>query len=523
MAYDILIKSGFIYDGTGAKETVGDIGIKDGEISALGNLGNAAAEVLVNAQGKYVTPGFIDMTNHSDTHLSLFKYPALESLLMQGITTVIGGNCGTSLAPLAKKEALGAVRKWADPSEINLNWASMGEYLKELERVRPGVNFGTFIGYGTLRRGIVGDAARAMEPGEIESIKFLIAEAMGEGAFGVSFGLSYGHERVSSTEEILEILGILKGRGLLKIHLRSEGRELLASVNEAIQIGRETGLSLQISHFKAVGKNAWSAFPHALELVNNARSSGLDINFDISPYAATGSPLYLLVPAWAREGGLNDLMQHLGDAEDRKKISAQVEALSLHYDRIRIISAKTDTVIGKTLAEIAEHSGLAPVEALLETIQANEGRVVTVGHLVSPKNILLGVRDPYAVIASDGNGLSQESSRAGNLVHPRSFGAFPHFWHRYVKDLKIVSPEVAVKKMTSLPAEKLRLERRGALRRGNFADVTVFDPNLFRDRATYDNPFRYPSGIEWVVVNGKVAVEQGRPLGTRAGMILKKS
>lgn len=522
MTYDILIKSGSIIDGTGAKETVGDIGIKDGEIAAIGTLSKAEAPVIIGAMGKCVTPGFIDITNHSDTHLTMFKYPALESLLMQGITTIIGGNCGASLAPLGKKEAINAIKKWADPSELNINWASMNEYLEELVRLRPAVNFGTFVGFGTVKRGIIGDEARPLEKNEIDSIKFLIASAMSEGAYGISLGLAYGHERVSSTEEIIEVASILNGKGLLKIHLHSEGRELLASVNEVIQIGRETNIPVQISHFKAMGKKAWPAFSHALELVANARASGLDINFDISPYAANGSPLYLLIPAWAREGGLKDILIRLNNPEERKKISAQIDALAPSYDRIRVIAAKTDTVLGMTLAEIAERSGIAPVEALLQTIQANEGLVTTVGHLVSPKNITLGIKDPNSIIASDGTGLSQDTSYNNNLVHPRSFGAFPHFWHRFVRDLKVLSPEDGIKKMTSYPARRLNLEKRGILSKGYHADIAIFDGSLFRDRATYENPFRYPAGIEWVIVNGKVAVEKGRPLGVRAGRVLRK-
>lgn len=523
MTYDLLIKSGSIIDGTGAKETTGDIGVKDGEIAAIGPLGKADAAVIIDAQGSCVTPGFVDITNHSDTHLTLFKFPTLESLLMQGITTIIGGNCGASLAPLGRKEAINAIKKWADPSDINLNWASTAEYLKELERLRPAVNFGTLTGFGTIKRGVLGDAARPLEKNEIDSAKFLLASAISEGAFGISFGLSYGHERVSSTEEIIEVARGLTGVGVLKLHLRSEGRELLASVNEAIQIGRETGMPVQISHFKAMGKKAWPAFAHALELVANARSSGLDINFDISPYAANGSPLYLLIPPWAREGGLNDILTRLKNQDERKKIGVQLEALSPAYDRIRVIAAKTDTIVGKTLAEIAERSGMSPVDALLETIFANEGQVMTVGHLVSPKNIILAIKDPHSFIASDGTGMSQETTYDNNLVHPRSFGAFPHFWHKFVRDLKILSAEEAVRKMTSLPARRLNILKRGMLSKGYFADIAIFDGSLFRDRATYDNPFRYPAGIEWVIVNGKIAVEKGRPLGTRAGMILRKT
>lgn len=523
MAYDILIKSGLVFDGLGRPGTKCDVGVKGDKIVAIGELGRASTGVTVSAEGKYVVPGFIDVTNHSDTHLSFFKYPGLESLIMQGITTAIGGNCGSSLAPLGKKEAIQAVRKWADPSEININWSTVDEYLAEVQRLRPAVNFGTTIGYGTLRRSVIGNDARILESDELESVKLLLAEGMMQGAFGMSLGLSYGHERVSPTEEVIDVVRILHKRGLVKIHLRSEGRELVASVNEAIRIGREAGVAVQISHLKAVGKNAWPSFSHVLDLIQNAKSSGVDINFDISPYSTTGSPLYLLIPAWARQGGFSDLFKKIDDPEERKKIITQIDAYAPRYDKIFIVSAKVDSIIGKTLAEIADYSSLPPAEALLEIVRANEGRVATVGHTVSVKNTVQGVINQNSFIASDGAGFSQESRRSGSIIHPRSFGAFPHFWHRYVNDLKLLTPEEAITKMTARPAVKFNIAGRGSIESGNFADIVVFDPKLMRDRATYRNPYRYPAGIDYVIINGTVAVEQGRFLGVRAGKVLKWS
>ncbi len=524
MAYDIIIKGGAVLDGTKTKMRTVDVGINGKEIAAIGSLDPPQAKIIVDAAGKYVTPGFIDITNHSDTHLTLFKYPAQESLLMQGVTTIIGGNCGASLAPLGSSHALEAVRKWANPSEINVNWTRVGEFLDEVAKLRLGINFGTLVGHGTLRRGVIGGESRSLNIDERARVKLLLSEGLKEGAFGFSLGLAYGHERVAATEELLDLCAPLKEQGgLLKIHLRSEGRELIASINEVIRISREAAIPVEISHLKAIGRKTWPALPKALEMIQNASTSGADITFDVSPYSTTGSLLYLLVPSWARENGFRELFQKIRKPDERERIIEAIEASTLHYDKILIVSAKMNSIVGKTLAEIAEHSGLRPAEAILDTIRANEGRVKIVGKTLSTKNTALAVAYPNSIVASDGAGYSQEEQKSGNLVHPRSFGAFSHFWHHFVNDLKVLSAEEAIQKIASRPAERIGIKGRGVLKKGNFADIAVFDPRLIRDRATYKNPFRYPSGIEWVLVNGKVAVENGRYTGIRAGHVIKRT
>jgi len=524
MAYDIIIRSGLVLDGTGKTPSVQDIAIEQGKIAAIGALDRATAKIQVNVAGKYVTPGFIDITNHSDTHLTMFQYPAMESMLMQGVTTVIGGNCGTSLAPLVSADAIRSVSKWADFSQIGINWTGMDEFLVAAEKMRLGANFGTFVGYGTLRRGIVGDGAQALSLEEKEKIRLLLGRALDQGAFGFSLGLSYGHERVSTTDELIELAEPLaSGRGILKMHLRSEGAEILGAVNEAIRIGREAGVSIVISHFKVIGRKSWPHAQKALELIAYARSTGVNIWFDMSPYRTTGSPLYLLIPAWARRGGFADLFTRIDSQVERKRIVEVLERGTLHYDRIMVIAAKHVSIVGKTLAKIAEQMDMPPAEALLEIVRGNEGRVEIIGRTVSSKNTIAAMQDPNSLIASDGFALSQEAVKSGDLAHPRSFGAFPHFWHRMVNDLKILKPEEAIVKITGAPATVLGIPGRGVLVRGNFADIVVFDPRLIRDRATYANPYRYPAGIEWVLVNGQIVVDQGKHTGVRAGAVIRKS
>lgn len=524
MAYDIIIKSGSVFDGRGNPPVETDIGITGNQISAVGPLNDAKATHIIDATGKYVSPGFIDITNHSDTHLTFFKYPTLESLVMQGVTTIIGGNCGSSLAPLGSSDAIHGIKKWADLSDLSINWATFEEYIWELDAQNLGVNFGSFAGYGTLRRGVIGNAMRLLTSDERDRVKLLLSDALTQGAFGLSLGLAYGHEAISPTEELIEVARVLQEKGgILKVHLRSEGRTLVAAVNEAVRIGREAGVSVQISHLKAIGKKSWPSLESVLDIIHNARASGLNINFDVSPYAATGSALYLLIPAWAREGGFDELFKRIDDPVERKKIIDTLASYTLHAEKILISSSRIKTIIGKTLAEIAENAGITPEEALVSTVRASEGRVSMIGRTVSVRNTKDEVKDADSFIASDGEGYTEEASRIGDLTHPRSFGTFAHFWHRFVNELALVSPEQAIKKITSGPAEKIGLKRRGIIGTGNFADITVFDPKTFKEGNSYRNPYRYATGVAVVLVNGQMAVDNGVPTHGRFGRGLKRS
>ena len=521
--YDTIIKSGLLFDGSGNPPINADIAIQGNQIAAIGQL-DANAPLIVDATGKYVTPGFIDITNHSDTHLTLFQYPELESMLMQGVTTIIGGNCGSSLAPLGSPDAIHGIKKWANLSDLNINWSTFEEYLWELDAFNLGVNMGSFVGYGTLRRGVINDAIRLLTIEEREKVKLLLVNALRQGAFGLSLGLSYGHEAISPTEELIEISRVLQEEGgILKIHLRSEGKGLLAAVNEAVRIGREAGVPVQISHLKAIGKKSWPMLRNALEIIRHAKESGVDINFDVSPYATTGSSLYVLIPSWAREGGFNELFKRIDNPSERKKILDTLATYTLHANKIIITSSLIKNIVGLTISEIAENACISPEEAILSTIRASEGRVSIIGRTVSVRNTKEEVRDPDSFIATDGAGYTEKASQSGDLVHPRSFGTFAHLWHRFVNELNLLTPQEAIKKITSGPAQKISLSKRGLLIKGYSADITVFDPQLFKEQNTYQNPYHYPSGMEWVFVNGKAAVQKGLPTALRNGRMLKRA
>lgn len=526
MAYDILVKDGTIFDGTGKARFQGDIGIEQGVIRDIGapNLPGADGKKVISALGKYVAPGFIDITSHADKNWSLFLNPMQDILLTQGVTTVLIGNCGTSLAPLASPEAAESLRAWTQGIQTNTNWLTVGEFLAELSRHPLGVNVGTLIGYGTVRRGILRDQARAMNVEETQQAVGLITRGITEGAFGLSTGLAYEFESPSSMAELATALRAVAEAGAIhKAHLRSEGGGLLGAMNEMVQIGRESGVPTVISHVKAVGRKSWPSFQKALDMLSHANQEREQFSFDMSPYARTGSSLHLLLPSWAVGQGIPDIMKRIETADGRKTIIEGLQQQTLHYDRYIVASAGSPNTNGHTIAEIAERTGRSPEETVIELLAANHGRVTIFGKTLSPKNILAGMAHPLAIIASDGMGVSAELGRTGRLVHPRSTGTFPHFLHRFVNEKQVMAWEEGIRKITALPAHAVGLRNRGQIQRKYHADLVVFDPERIRDRGTYQNPYVHSVGIEAVVVNGKLAIAESELTGEAAGAVLKKS
>lgn len=526
MAFDLLIKNGTILDGSGKPRFKGDVGISKGLIAAVGNpaLEGAEAPKVIDAAGKFVSPGFVDITSHADANGSLFLNPQQDYLLTQGITTILTGNCGSSLAPLASREAAASLRKWSGGAEININWLSTAAYLAELGKHPLGVNVGTLMGHGTIRRGITKGESRPLTLEEVSAASSLISRGLQEGAFGLSAGLIYSHEAAATPEELVAFGKVLAhGGGILKAHLRSEGGNLIPAVNEMIQVGRESKAPVIISHFKAIGRKAWPLFRRALEMMEHAGESGASVHFDISPYQRTGSFLYLLLPAWAREGGFAAMLKRIQDPPNRTAVIEELKGQTLHYERYIIASAATPNANGRTLAEMAEHAGISPEEIVLELLSASEGRVTIFGNTLSFRNILAGIAHPLGVIASDGNGVLKDMNRSDALVHPRSTGAFPHFLHKFVREKETVSWEEGIRKISALSAELVGFKGRGRIAQKFTADIVVFNHDEIRDRSTYQNPYAHSAGIETVVVNGKLAVESGQLTGTAGGQVLKKS
>lgn len=517
MSYSILIKNGTVIDGTGEPAKKADVAVTGNHISDIGNLKGASAAKIIDATGKYITPGFIDLTNHSDTYGTIFANPKQESMLAQGVTTSLFGNCGESLAPLVKKDTMEGLGRWLTGAAINTDWNSTAEYHEALSELRPGLNVATLIGQNTLKRNI-NDSAEAV---------ILLEAAMRDGAWGLSSNFSFTTEGQYLSAETLKLLEVVKSHdGLYKIHLQDEGKNFLPSLVSVVDFARRSKVRTVVSHFKALGKGAWHDFPKAIKIISNARADGVEIYFDFFPYARAGSMLLNILPSWAREGTDEEILRKLSDSGTVEQIISQLQTQTLHANRILIVSAKNDKKnVGKTLETIASAVGMAPENVIIELLKINDLNVSFLGKTILPKNILHAAEYKESVLASDGAGYDLLFSKLGDLVHPRSFGAFPRFWHK-IAPKSGVSKEEAIYKMTLLPAKILGLSDRGQIHKNFIADIAVFDAENFRDRATYKTPFRFPDGLNYLLVNGQLAKSDDGTLGadfTRNGVVLKKS
>ncbi|MCX6765565.1 MAG: D-aminoacylase [Candidatus Moranbacteria bacterium] len=523
--YDIIIKNGKIIDGTGQPMFAADIGIKESKIKEIGDLHNENAEVVINAENHYVAPGFIDVNNHSDTYWRIFLDPELPSLIYQGITTVVGGNCGSSLAPLVNQEIIQAIQKWADIRKVNLNWLTMKDFLAEIECRKPSVNFATLVGHSTLRRGLLGNEVRSLNTEELKIMKRMLKNALKEGALGLSTGLVYTHAKLASEKEIAEIAEVVSSYGgVYTTHVRGESQELLEAVEEAIKTASATGVKLQISHLKAIGEKNWHLMDEALNLIETARTSGIDVNFDVYPYTVTGSVLYILLPDWVAEGGKRAMIHRLKDPNIRVRVLREMEEDNFDYSKVVIsISPLDKTLTRKRVVDIARAQEKTVEEIIVDLLIASEGRVITMMDVLSEKNVAKAIQHPFSIISSNGAGYSIEHSESGEVVHPRNFGSFPRVLARYVREKGILSWEEAIHKMSSKPAEKFGIKKRGVLEKGNVADVIVFHPEDIQDLATPENPYQYSQGMQWVIINGEVVMEKGNYLGKRAGEVIRRS
>ena len=518
--YSLILKNGQIVDGTGKKVFQGDVAIQDDKIAGIGNLRNANAREVIDISGKYIAPGFIDIQNHSDVYWALFDSPRLDSLAAQGVTTALIGNCGASLAPLLSRDGLLAVRKWHDLEGTNLNWLSFEEYLKELSGRKFGLNIASLIGYSTLRRGLVKDQTRALKESEQKIIEKELVKSLEAGAFGLSSGLSYAHEAILSQGELLALAKILKKySALFSIHLRSEGAEIIESLDEALDLAYKVGVNLKISHFKLRDKNNWHLLPQALDTIEQAYHKAGAVHFDLYPYDFVWQVLYTYLPRWAYEGGRNSILRNLKDQVQRKKILAHLVSRDTDYSQIFIASSTVPlNVAGKTLGQIAKNHNISSEEALLSLIENGGSEVLVFEKNLRQADVEKLLEHPLSMVATDGAGF--ELKRREDLVHPRCFGTMPKYlaW-AFEKKIPI---ERAVQKITATPAEKIGLKNRGKIVSGYFADLAVFGPEI-KSAASAASPYQFPEGIDYVFVNGHAIVDKSNLVQNLTGKILKRS
>ncbi|MEW5907653.1 MAG: amidohydrolase family protein [Patescibacteria group bacterium] len=506
--YNIIIKNGTVFDGKSNSPQKIDIGITKDEIKKIGNLEKETAEKIIDAQGRYVSPGFIDLTNHSDIRWTIFTNPVLESLLRQGITTILGGNCGLSIAPLVRGIGI---------SGVNVNWQSVSEMLAELDNRQLSLNFGTLVGFKTLEENST----------DFNQMKMLLESSLKEGAFGLSTSLGLGPTRLSE-DEIEELLKSLKKfGGFTKHHLEDEGKEILPALSNIIGFARKTETQTHISHFKILGKGAWPLFDSTLEMMRNARAEGIRLTFDFFPYQRTGSNLFMLLPSWLRKMGRDQIIDVLKSKESklREETIKSLENLTLHYDKITVTSSLKEIAnTGKTILEISRITDLSPEETILDLLASNNLFVSIFSEVINKFHILKLSQEDYGAIATDGIGYDASIfTTATDLPHPRSFGTFPKAFRIFVKEENLLDWQKTIYKSTGLPAAILGLKDRGTIEKGKKSDIIVFNPNELSEHSTYENPFQFSGGIEYVIVNGIIELDKNQLTGKSAGRVLKKT
>jgi N-acyl-D-amino-acid deacylase len=522
--YDIIIKNGTIVDGTGSPGFKADLAIKDDRIRKIGELQNEKGELEIDAKGKIVCPGFIDVNNHSDTFWQMFSNPHLESLVYQGITTIIGGNCGSSLSPLATPSTIESIQKWINIENISFNWLRMKDFFNFLEKRKISVNFATLVGHATLRRGILGNELRELTSEEFKFIEKILNESIAEGALGISTGLVYTHARLASKKELVDFARIIKKhQGVYVTHIRDEAVELVESIEEAVEIGKETGVKLHISHLKAMGEKNWKKMDEVLKIINKASREGVEISFDIYPYTNTGSVLYTLLPSWVAEGGKKAMLRRLKDPSIRAKVILEMKESEFEYEKVEIMSSPlSKAMTRKKITEIAFSQNKSSEEAIVDILIASEGRVISSMEVVSEDNIRKSIKHPLSMIASNGAGYDLEYSKTGEGVHPRSFGTFIKIFDKYVFGEKLLSFEKAVRKMTSYPAQTFGIKERGILKEGYFADVLILDKNKISSPATKEKPYQYCQGVQYSFVNGEMVIKEEKYQEVRNGRVIRR-
>jgi N-acyl-D-amino-acid deacylase len=499
--FDLLILNGTIIDGSGDASYQSDLAIKDDRIVKIGNLSSYDAKIIINAVDLIVAPGFID--SHTHAIRGIFDVPTAESSLLQGVTTLTDGNDGTS------------------PYPINDHYA-------EIEALKISTNWAVFVGQGTVRQEVMGLEDRNPTGEELDQMKSMIADAMEDGALGISTGLFYVPGSFSSTQEIIELSKVAGGYGGIYIsHMREEAADILKSINETINIGIEAGIPVQITHHKIIGKANWGLAKNTLKLVDEAINRGVNVSIDQYPYTASQTSIRALIPQWAQAGGRKELLKRIDDPKSRKLlIDGIIERILFdrgggHPKNVFISKSSWDTSMeGKNLADLCNERGLEPTPynaAIVVFDIIKGGGASAVYHAINSDDVDLIMQHPMTSIASDG---PLTVYNVGS-PHPRTYGTFARVLGTYVRERNIISLEEAIRKMTSLPAKILSIDRRGLIKEGYYADITIFDKNVIADKSTFEDPHQYAVGVNSVIVNGIIVVENGMHNGNRPGKVLR--
>jgi N-acyl-D-amino-acid deacylase len=527
--FDVLVRGGTLYDGSGGAARKADLGIRGGRIAAVGHLAGAKAKAVVDAKGLAVAPGFINMLSWSNE--SLLADGRGQSEVRQGVTTQILGE-GWSWGPVNPTIKKRMKREQID-IKYEIEWSSLADFLYFLQRKGISQNVASFLGAATVREYVLGLDDKKPTPEELERMRQLVAREMRAGALGIGTALEYAPAYYADTRELIELCKVAaKYKGKYITHMRSEGERLLEGIDEAIRISREAKIPAEIYHFKAAGKHNWKKMDAAIAKVEAARDKGLKITANMYCYTAGAAPLTACIPPWAMRGGEVAMRRRLRDKEDRKRVLADIRDKTdwpNFYrnagspDKLLLVSFKQPTLKplqGKTLNEIAKARRKDPLETLLELLVEDESSIGTVYFITAEENIRKLIPKPWMSFGSDEAAQAPEGVFLKAMPHPRAYGNFARLLGKYVRDEKLLTLAEAIRKLTSLPATNLGLDRRGLLKEGYFADVVVFDPKTIADRATYEKPHQYAVGVKHVLVNGVQVLKDGEHTGAKPGRAL---
>ncbi len=517
--FDTIVRNGFIYDGTGGAPFKADVGIRADRIAAVGDLGAASARTVIDAKGLAVAPGFINMLSWSTA--SLIIDGRSQSELRQGVTTEIFGE-GESMGPLTDEMKRRIISSQGD-LKFDIAWTTLSQYLSYLEKRGISPNVASFIGTGTVRENVVGLENKRATPAQLGKMCELVRLEMEAGALGVGSSLGYAPDMFASTGELIALCRTAaRYGGMYASHVRNEGDRLIEAVEEFLRISREAAIPAEIYHLKAGGQRNWRKIDRVISMIESARRKGSRITADIYLYTASSNRLSSRLPAWAHEGGDEALLGRLKDPALRKKIGAEM--------RLRGPMAKTILVgftaeslrplTGMTLDEAARIRGKDRVETMLDLVAEDKAATRVATFVMSEENIKKELRRPWVSLGSDAVSISAEGVFLKQSTHPRAYGNFARLLGKYVRDEKVISLQEAIRRITSLPAQNLGLDRRGSIKEGYFADLVVFDPETIADRATYDNPHQYATGVKYVLVNGVRVIENGEHTGAKPGRAL---
>ncbi|MBI5750030.1 MAG: D-aminoacylase [Nitrospinae bacterium] len=530
--YDLIIKNIKIYDGSGGEPFVSDVGIKGDRLEKVGSIGvGARNDKLINGEGLCLSPGFVDIHSHSDYYLLID--PLAQSKVRQGVTTEVGGNCGYSAAPIFGSPLLERKKSYKEQFGLDLNWTKLKGYNKKIKENGISLNYCQLIGHNTIRASVAGVVDREPSSDEMKKMERIVEEAMDDGAVGMSVGFAYTPSCFAKKEEVANLCKIVAKRGgIFTTHIRSEGRTLIESIEEVIDISRVSGVRLQISHLKTFGEENWGKLDKVFELIESAIDNGIDIACDRYPYTAANTGLQAVLPDWVFNGGKEKAIERLKNNKTRNDIRDELlkkYPSNGYWDSVMISQVVTDKnkeTEGKSVKEAwvkGQGSGVRKgdlLDFLFDILIEENLEVDAIYFSMSEENMKRILKKDYVMVGSDSGARSIDGVLGAGLPHPRTFGTFPRVLGKYCRDEKLFDLPAAIYKMTSFPCKRIGIKDRGMIKEGCFADLVIFNPDTISNTATYESPKNYPKGIEYVIVNGIITVKNGEHTGTKAGRIL---